>query len=35
MNGTSDFMEEYFSLYIPTLPKLVALNVVLMDVYLF
>ena len=32
IKGSSDFMEENSSLYIPTLPKLIAINIVLMDI---
>ena len=32
IKGSSDFMEENSSLYIPTLPKLIAIYIVLMDV---
>ena len=32
IKGSGDFMEEDSLLYIPTLPKLIAINFVLMDI---
>ena len=33
--GSADFMEENSSLYIPNLPKLITIDIVLMDIYLY
>ena len=34
IKGSGDFMEGNSSLYIPTLPKLIAIDIVLMDMQL-
>ena len=32
IKGSGDFMEQNSSLYIPTLPKLIAIDIVLVDI---